>query len=438
MKAWQGTVNHKQWPAFLGLLLLLLGLTGCQRAAGLSTTTVTQLTIGAPTTVHAGAPLTVTVRATPAYNGQPVQLFWFNTNGATLLTATTVAGTATFAPTTALTRVAGAVQLRAQAGTAAANATLTVVPGPAVEPVLTLVGPRSIVADEAHWTMLTALPNDQFGNAVADATSVIVRVLHPPPAFDRAPLDDVELISTQVDQLLAWARIYSRTTAGPMTMAANTETAHSPERTVMAVPGAPAPFALYTESAQPLADGRQLLTVNTAPLRDRFGNSLLDGTAVTFAVTAPDGSVRTLPAQSIDGKASVQIQAPAIPGALTVEALVLDTTSQPLTVDFSAGIGVAPIAVRALATAEQLTLVAGPLLGPLGQYIPDGSEVRFTLKLADRTAPAIAVTVPAVAGFSTATIRASHLQPGQYAVHVAAGIGEGATTVDVYEQVEHE
>ncbi|MEZ4615112.1 MAG: hypothetical protein R2867_06290 [Caldilineaceae bacterium] len=167
----------------------------------------------------------------------------------------------------------------------------------------------------------------------------------------------------------------------------------------------------------------------TQALVDVNGNLLLDGTAVMFVITGEDGTERRLPAQLIDGKATVQLQAPALPGALHVKALVLNTSSTPLTLDFSAGIGVAPIALRMIPDAETLTLIAGPLLGPLGQYISDGSEVLFTLQATDNSGVPIRVTVPAVAGFAAAVLRRSLLSADTYTVHVDAGVGEGETII---------
>ncbi len=393
----------------------------------------TLLTISAPTSIRAGTPILVTVTSQPLANDQAVQLFLLNTNGTIVLSSNLLDGKATFTLDKSLTQIAGQVILVAQAGAARADFTLSIVANEAVEPVLALVGPRSIRADGEHWTMLTALPNDQFGNAVVDGTAVTVRALHPATGGTTQPIgaDAIEVLTAETGHLLAWLRIYSRTKAGRMDMAATSGNAHSPERTVQAVPGPPGAFGLIAEPLQRSADGRHLVTVDTERLTDQFGNQLLDGTAVTFLVTNPDGTTRTLPAQSIDGKATVQIQAPTMAGSLQIKALVLDTTSRSLSLEFEAGIGVAPISLRAMPTADLLTLVAGPLLGPLGQYIPDGTIVRFTLQAEGIEGIVQEITAPVSAGFATAVIRRNLLADGRYTVRVTAGVGEGYTSVEL-------
>ncbi len=424
------------------LMLALYVFTGCW-STGRSAVSISSgetptgadksLTILAPTSVRAGTPVTVTVIGDPAAAGQGIQLFLSNTNGTTLFTAGQLGDKAIFLLDSALTQTAGQATLIAQSGEAHATFSLAIVARDAVEPLLALVGPRSITADGDHWTMLTALPNDQFGNAVADGTLVIVRVLYPTDvqATQAVGRDAIEVLTTETTHLVASLRIDSRIKAGRIDMAATSGNAHSAERTVLAVPGAPVAFGLIAETRQGNADGRHLVTVATEPLVDRYGNQLLDGTAVTFLVTNPDGTTRTLPAQSIDGKATVQLQAPTVAGSLQIEALLLNTTSRILTLEFAAGIGIAPIPLRVTPTAELLTLVAGPMLGPLGQYIPDGTEVRFTVRPAGIGEFAQELTVPAVAGFATAVIRRNLLATGHYTVHVTAGAGEGSITIDL-------
>ncbi|MEZ4615111.1 MAG: hypothetical protein R2867_06285 [Caldilineaceae bacterium] len=181
--------------------------------------------------------------------GWPVQLFVVNTNGTLLLEGRLINGKAHFEINATVTQVAGAMSLVAQVADRRATGVIHIEPGDPVEPVLVLVGPRSIPADGDHWTMLTALPQDQFGNAVAAGTAVTVRVLHPATTLSNGAaenggpeVDTVEMISTTTDSLLASVRIYSRTKAGRMDMAAGAGDAHSPERTVMAVPGPPVPL----------------------------------------------------------------------------------------------------------------------------------------------------------------------------------------------------
>lgn len=361
------------------------------------------------------------------------QIFILNTNGTTLLERPIHAGQAHFVLDETMTAVAGEVMLLARLANQRTSRTMTIRPGLPVEPVLTLVGPRSITADGDHWTMVTALPNDAFGNAVIPGTDVTIRTLHPATTLSTGALGakNLETVTAATGYLLAWARIYSRTKAGRIYIGANAGDAHSPERTILAVPGPPVPFTLHAEPVQLTADGRQLVTIVTEPLFDEYENLLLDGTAVIFIITGADGTNRRLPSQVIDGKATVQLQAPAHPGTIQIEALVLNTISTPMTLSFDAGIGMAPIVIQFLPTDELLTFTAGPLLGPLGQYIPDGSGVAFTFQAEDHDFPLHEVIAHAEAGFASAVIRTSIFNSGRYTVFASVGIGTGQMTFDL-------
>lgn len=316
-----------------------------------------------------------------------------------------------------------------------AQATLQIEPGTAVEPLITLVGPRSIPADGRHWAMVVTLPQDQFANGVADGTKVTIQILHPsPPVASRQETSNQgkdnqpesanrEVIEVRAAQLLTWVRLYSRTTAGRVYLAATTGGAHSIQQSLLVVPGPPAPFTLMADPVQLTADGEQLITVRTSLLEDNFGNPLFDGTAITFIAEEGSASRRTLPAQLIAGKAMVQLQAPSRPGPVTVRAFVLDQASPPLRLDFGEGLALTPITVTVTIGNEEIQLRAGPLLGLLNQYIPDGSEVTLTLQRSGGVAQRI--TAPSESGFATAVVRRNGLVAGHYTVQVSVGVRAG-------------
>ena len=435
----------------LGAVSLVLNLVACQlpqlwqtgvpRAVASNATVA--ITIQAPTTISAGSAVEIKVRTTTPtaeVSSLPVRLLLFGTYGSSVLEAPLVDDAATFALDGALTRFAGQVQLQANWGGAVAQATLQIEPGTAGEPLVTLVGPRSIPADGRHWAMVVTLPQDQFANGVADGTRVTLQILHPSPhvisnqgASSQETSNQAteklgesanrEVIEVRAAQLLTWARLYSRTTTGRVYLAATTGAAHSMQQSLLVVPGPPAPFTLTADPLQLTADGEQLITVRTSPLQDNFGNLLFDGTAITFVAEEGSGSRRTLPAQLIAGKAMVQLQAPSRPGPVTLRAFVLDQASPPLRLDFDEGLALAPITVTVTIGSEEVQLRAGPLLGLLNQDIPDGSEVTFTLQRSGAVAQRI--TVPSESGFATARVRRNGLIAGNYTVQVSVGAREG-------------
>ena len=435
----------------LGAVSLVLSLVACRlpqlwpvgTSFSAPNSATVALTIQAPATINAGSVAEIKVSTTTQTAGRsslPARLLLFGTYGSSVLEAPLIDGVATFALDETLTRFAGQVQLQANWGRAAAQATLQIEPGAAVEPLVTLVGPRSILADGRHWAMVVTLPQDQFANGVADGTRVTLQILHPSPHVisnqgansqetsnqgTEKPGESAnrEVIEVRAAKLLTWARLYSRTTTGRVYLAATTGAAHSMQQSLLVVPGPPAPFTLTADPLQLTADGEQLITVRTSPLQDNFGNLLFDGTAITFVAEEGSGSRRTLPAQLIAGRAMVQLQAPSRPGPVSVRAFVLDQASPPLRLDFGEGLALAAITVTVTINSEDVQLRAGPLLGLLNQYIPDGSEVTFTVQRSGGVAQRI--TVPSESGFATARVRRNGLIAGNYTVQVSVGAREG-------------
>ena len=114
----------------------------------------------------------VTVLA-PASDGTATQLGVFGAVNSTLLTGPLIDGSVSFAVPAEATRQRGSITLVATVlGTSSSPINVVVQPGRPSEPVVPLVGPRTIVADGADRTMITVSPADQFGNALADDTAV--------------------------------------------------------------------------------------------------------------------------------------------------------------------------------------------------------------------------------------------------------------------------
>jgi hypothetical protein len=236
-------------------------------------------------------------------------------------------------------------------------------------------------------------------------------------------------METYTQHLLAWARIASGNYAGAMLIAATAGFAHSPERIVSETPGLPIPFQLTADKGSLPADGRQLVRLTSSQITDRFGNVLLDGVNVTVLADIPGQDRRTIPATTIDGRIYTTIQAPSQPGTMTVQAWLAGVASAPLPLVFTPGPAVEPILVVTQTVATGINLIAGPLVGSLGQFIPDGAAVTFTITAPDGTVQT--VVAPADYGYARILLRQLTLLPGVYQVTVNAGTGQGTVTFGV-------
>jgi len=380
------------------------------------------LAIAAPEIVQVGRVVTVGIRSESARDGTPVVLIALGSYGPRLHRARFTHGRAQVTLLAADTRQSGLVTLLAIAGAARGTATLRLVPGPAVEPIVPLVGPRTITADGRDSTLAVVMLADALGNPVAEGTRIRVRALHPDGRLEQRDVS--------VRHLLAWARIYSGTRAGATTVAAQAGDAHGPTTLLLEAAGWPVPFTVAARSSGLRAGSDQDAVLQTGIIRDQFGNVVPDGTLVSFAVATPGGGVEAIPAATVDGVATALMPAPPVPGTVTVRASVYGVESGTIRVVVGPGLEAGTIPVRAMIdrTDAVVRVTAGPLLDALGAYLPDGTPVYARIDGAGKTDRMTLVTA---AGYATVEMPLVTLRPGLYSVAVFAGTARGAARVRV-------
>ncbi len=410
---------------YVSLLVVLLALAaGCaSRTPAHGPTLAGALVVRAPAALAAGEPVTVVAERADAPDGLLVTLVAQGGYSLLLYRSPFQMGRAEFRLPAEDTQVAGLVTLVAHADTAEGHAELTISPGPPVDPVTPLVGPHALIADGAHWGSAIAIPFDAFGNPVAEGTPLQFHIRRPDGA--------TETLGAAVTHLLAWRRLASGTRAGRTTLSVTAGEAHGPEANLIETPGWPASFTLSASPSGLPADGRQLVTLRTAPLLDAYGNQMLDGTLVTFAAETPGGQPRLIPAYTIDGVAEAQLQAPTESGVVTVRATLYGVESAPLQIVFAPGpaVGTIPLTARIDQASGSVSIEAGPLLAGLGQFVPEGTPAHFTLVGPDGVTQQREVM--ALGGRATLTLPLGELLAGEYQIRVAVGAGAGQTRLSV-------
>jgi hypothetical protein len=267
-----------------------------------------------------------------------------------------------------LTENAGRLTARLTIGDARGRVDVDVLPGLASDGVVPLAGPRSMIADAEHWTMVTAIPVDRYGNVVADGTPVRLHI--------RRPDGSIDLVEGSVADLLAGIRVWSTTTAGRSSVRVAVDGSTGPEVDVSEVPGSPVSVELDAPQRELRADGRTLTTIVTSELFDRHGNRLLDGTAASLKVTGPDGAA-TLRSVTIGGRAEFTFEAPTRPGSIELRAEVDGVAGAPLVVDVLADVDDLPVSVERVDRDGRslVDVVVGPVSTRLGGFVPDSTQV---------------------------------------------------------------
>ena len=352
------------------LLWLVLGwLLGCREAPPAQVVAATlPLRVSAPTTVQAGAGMRVEVSAENAPD-MLLTLTLVGSYGTWFTSGAFENGRASiYVPTTA-TQQSGHVRIMVRGDGYMGSTTTQILSGPVVGPLTPLVGARSIVADGTSWAMTVVVPFDQFANPLTDGTPFTVRVRHPDQVTD--------VLNIETKSLVAWERIYSHTRAGRSTIALESDGIFGSSADLLEVAGWPETLSVSAEFDHLEADGRQLVTLQTDVIADRFGNPMPDGTQVLFVVEGVEGK-RTLPALTLDGSAETTLQAPDQPQTVSITVTVYDRVSQPFSLRFTQSV------TEFAASAAQMEdgsveVTAGPVLGALKQFVPDGTRATITL-----------------------------------------------------------
>ncbi len=268
-----------------------------------------------------------------------------------------------------------------------ASATVEIEPGPPIDPMDAYLGPRTVIADGAHFVMIVTVPTDRFGNPVEPGTVVDYTVT-------RADLE-VEQADAPTEHLLSWFEVFSNTVAGRTRIGAQVEqvsgvlpssTNSDPssddgpvtasERTFLEVAGIPVAHSLELLDAVPVADGQALIRARTSVLEDRFGNVLPDGTVVTLDADGV-GGIRRLNSQTNGGRAEFTYEVPEQPGRVTLKATASGVSGEPLVLRFEPA--VESFNAWMEPQLETVLVHVGPVRSIRDSYVPEGTVAEVTM-----------------------------------------------------------
>lgn len=353
------------------------------------------MTIDAPTEIVAGDQIEVRVIA-PVADRTDVTLGVFGAVETTLLEAVASRGAANFVLESDLLDHAGRLTLVAEVGATRTSHELMIAPGRAVDPVVPLVGPRTIVADGEDLTMIVVSPTDAFGNPLPDGTPLTTQVVRPDGT--------IETLSPIVERGIAASILTATTQSGRVSITSSVGDQGGPANVVDQVAGLPDNYSLETIGTndvvdQLFADGFTPFEVSTSQLRDAFGNLMPDGVIVTFSVDSPDGT-SFAPATIQGGYATVTLEAPSYPGDVVIRARTSGSESAALALSFAPA--VVTLDVASFVAPDGTTGVEiGPVLTVRGGYPADG-----TLVTVRRTAGGdLLATSSLYQGFATLPLR---------------------------------
>jgi hypothetical protein len=255
------------------------------------------------------------------------------------------------------------------AGLTTGTAAKVVAPGDPDE-LLIFAGPKSSVAgkDPSH---VVAIVVDRFGNLVADGTPALVSV-------DGAPT------AAQVTGGIADLLLPPRTKAEDLFVGVTAGQRQSPQAMLSIVadiasirPDLSDPATITEDTA---------FDIRSAPLTDRYGNPIPQGTGASVLIKHADGSYSLASGLAIQDTALTRFIARDIPGPASMAMTLGAQTSAAKAIVIVPPTSAGPPALHLIPLPEiaAVRLRLGPFLTTAGYALPEGAQVTVRAALSDR------------------------------------------------------
>ncbi len=384
----------------ISLVFLLFLFSRCRNAPASESYIHQLLSIEVASEIVAGEPVVVIVRGG---GDRPITLIWRDGYATRHYTIEMRDGVAV--KEIVETQTAGIATVSAET----VSATISILAGEAVEPIIPLVAPKTIVVGGRETSMGVAVPFDRFGNLVRNGTPITFTVRRPDETQTKLP--------TTIQNGLGWRDIGSGRLAGDTALTAKVETAASMSATLREVPTVARPIQLVHPETTFLADGRTRIPLQTERLYDRFGNQLTDGLIVEFVIEGTQ-STTVLTGVVIRGIAETTLLAPVAPQAMRVTARVGEVESEPLVLEFAQFVEPFALNLRAEPAQNALIVQSGTLQS--GSIVPDGSIGRMLVVQEDGVLLQ-EISAETQQGHITQTVYLSKPLKGTYTVFLTIG-----------------
>ncbi len=229
------------------------------------------------------------------------------------------------------------------------------------------LGPQSIIAGKADFSMFVTSPTDIYDNPLSDSTEI---------KYYYQRMDSAEQESVHLKNLIGWKNIHSTEKSGRILVTATCNHSNSKELSTLVNPANPVDFQIAYKRIHPYADGNQIITFSTDAILDEFGNIQSDGTLVSFSITDTKGRVLQTIGTTINGVAEALLLHPTEAETWKVTAYITGAAkSNTITVDFEAALKDFTLSL----SENGRTLNIEEMQSFMGQWIPDGMPISISI-----------------------------------------------------------
>lgn len=245
-------------------------------------------------------------------------------------------------------------------------------PQDSVHSMETYLGPPSIIAGFADYSMLVSIPTDQYDNPLPDGTKVTVNY-----QFQR----NIESEVTYIKDRVAYKNLNSYPRANRMLVSSEALGKDSKEMTLNIVPEIPKPFKIFVNRNHNFADGNQISKLHTSTIKDKYGNVIADGTYVKFIIKNKNNNILQTFGSTVNGIAQANMLHPNSYDEWTIKAFIegiaesnsLSLVYKNIMDDFKYSIH-----------GGNRKITIGPLKSFMNQLVPDGLPVTMNLYQGDK------------------------------------------------------
>lgn len=229
------------------------------------------------------------------------------------------------------------------------------------------LGPPSTLVGENHYVMFVTIPTDNFDNPKITNTEVAIK---------HQFLNTVVTDNEKTKDFIAWKNIYAPTKSGIILISASCNEAITKEFDAVIYPSIATDFTIAYNRNHEFADGNQITKIVTSILKDKFGNTISDGTMVTFIIKNKENAILKTFGTTIEGIATGQILHPEQENTYNVKAYVNGISKSN-----SIQINYKPInpSVAYSFSKDNRTITVGPIKSFMNQIVPDG--IKVTLRI---------------------------------------------------------
>ena len=226
-------------------------------------------------------------------------------------------------------------------------------------------GPRSIQAGDRDYSMLVVVPMDAMDNPLPDSTCVM---LH------KQFYEEIDSVEIFTDKLMAWKNIMAYRKAGNINISSRVLGVNSIELTTNVLPSNATNFQISSFRNHDFADGNQIAEFTTSEIKDEWGNTISDGTLVSFYIENEAGTILSTRGSSIEGVATAKIIHPDHPDTWKIKAYITGL-AESNTIEISFRQALKDFEVEFYN--KNRTIKVGPLQSFMQQLIPDGALVKL-------------------------------------------------------------